>query len=219
MRSGVVIHHNGPPANCVGQPHARCGRFWQAVKNYHGQKFGSKWKPYSLYSFGMCPHGILFNGRGWNLSQAANGSDQVGGNDGSDAHWYTVLAFLGGDEQPTPEMVAGLGRLIQEGRDTGRCGNRVLPHNRFKVKACPGPELTQQAYAWDNKPITATPPPIQEDEDMHAGDIIASYIEAYGNPTKQQGTDIRTWIHAIYAKPAGERDGGVAYIRALLGLH
>lgn len=62
--------------------------------------------------------------------------------------------------------------------------------------------------------------PQQEDyDDMHAGEIIASYIEAYGNPTKQQGKDMRAWIHAVYAKPTkAERDGGVAYVRQQLGL-
>lgn len=220
-RRGFVIHHNGPPANCVGRAHTRCQQFWDAVCRYHGEKFGAKWAPTSLYSFGMCPHGVRFEGRGWTQSQAANGRDVVGADDGGDAYWYTVLAFLGGDEKPTGEMVAGLADLIGEGRDSGRCGQRVLPHNRFKIKACPGPELTDQAYAWDNAPLNRlTPTPLPEEDDMHGTDIIASYIEAKYDITEPQiGKDIRSWNHAIYAKPTRqERDGGVAYIRALLGL-
>lgn len=221
MKRGFSVHHNGPPANCVGQGHSRCESFWRAVRRYHGQTFGAKWEPYSLYSFGMCPHGIRFVGNGWDRRQAANGRDVVGANDGTDAEWFTVLAFLGGDEKPTLQMIAGLRSLVQEGRDTRRCGQRVLPHNRFKPKACPGPELTDLAYAWDNRALTAAKPtPLPEEDDMYGTDIIASYIEAGHDITKPEtGLAIRTWNHVIYAKPTRpERDGGVAYIRALLGL-
>lgn len=221
MRYGVVLHHNGPPANCLGRAHSRCDEFWRAVCRYHGEKFGAKWAPTSLYSFGMCPHGRRYQGRGWNQSQAANGRDVVGGNDGSDANWYTVLAFIGGTEKPTGDMLAGLADLIAEGRNSGRCGRRVLPHNRFKSKACPGPELTDQAYTWDNaslKPLAPTPLP--EEDDMHGTDIIASYIEAGHDITKPEvGVAIRAWNHAIYAKPTkAERDNGILYIRDALGL-
>lgn len=223
MKQGFVIHFNGPAANCVGQGHARCERFWAAVKRYHGEKFGSKWAATSLYSFGVCPHGTRFTGCGWDRNQAANGSDVVGEFDGRDSEWFTVLVFLGEGEKPTNAMVVGTQALIQQGRDLGKCGLRVLPHNAFKRKTCPGPEFTQYAKDWDNRRFgTTTPEPtpaIEEDDDMHAGEVIASYIEAYGTPTKDQGRDMRAWIHDIYSKPTkAERDGGVLYLRAALGL-
>lgn len=69
-----------------------------------------------------------------------------------------------------------------------------------------------------------TPTP-QEDDTMHGTEVIAAYGEAgYLNATlhpdklAQHWRDIRTWTHAVYAKPVSERDGAVAYIRALLGL-
>lgn len=221
-RKGFVIHHNGPAANCVGQSHARCLRFWAVVCKYHARKFGSKWSD-SVYSFGICPHGVRFTGRGWNRSQAANGSDQVGQDDGTDAQWYTVMVFLGADEQPTPAMIDATRDLIAEGRSSGRCGTRVLPHNAFKRKACPGAEFTALARQWDNAPLTPTP--TLEDNDMWAGEIIASYGEAGyfderlgAEKIRQHWRDVRAWIHVVYGKAVHERDGAVASIRKQLGL-
>lgn len=163
MRLGFTVHHNGPPAKCVGQAHSRCIAFWNAVKRFHMESNG--WSDIA-YSFGVCPHGVRFEGRGWFKNQFANGADVVGPNDGKDSEWYTVLVFLGGDEKPTAEMVEGVKNLIIDGRSTGRCGQRVLPHNAFKPKACPGPEFTALAAVWDNNPTLGAGQ--QKDEFMAA---------------------------------------------------
>lgn len=149
MKKGVVIHWNGPAARCVGQSHSRCESFWGAVKRYHGQKFGAKWAATSLYSHGVCPHGVVFTGVGWDRNQAANGRDVVGENDGTDSEWFTVFAFLGEGEKPTKQMITGVRNLIKQGRDERRCGDRVLPHKNFKFKTCPGPEFTVLSRQWD----------------------------------------------------------------------
>jgi hypothetical protein len=175
MRSGFVIHHNGPPANCLGRPHSRCISFWNAVRSYHMD--GKGWSDIA-YSFGVCPHGTRFTGRGWDRAQFANGSDVVGADDGGDSHWFTVLVFLGwsevdgqpADEEPTPEMIEGVRNLIAEGRTSKRCDRRVLPHNAFKIKRCPGATFTALAAEWDNAPLVdapaPTPPPIEDVDDM-----------------------------------------------------
>lgn len=155
MKRGFVIHHNGPEANCIGQPHDRCERFWNAVKSYHMNTRG--WSDIA-YSFGVCPHGIRFTGRGWYKNQFANGADVVGADDGADSYWYTVIVFIGTGEAPTDAMVNGVRALIAEGRQADHCDDRVLPHNAFKVKACPGPEFTAFAAAWDNNVLVAPTP-------------------------------------------------------------
>lgn len=162
MRRGFVNHWNGPPANCVGQPHARCERFWAAVKRFHGEKFGAKWAATSLYSFGVCPHGVVFTGCGWDGRQAANGRDVVGENDGTDSEWFTVFSFLGEGEKPTGPMITAVRKLIKQGRDAGRCGLRVLPHKNFKFKTCPGPEMTVLSRQWDNTAFKDATPEEQE---------------------------------------------------------
>lgn len=179
MRDGFVIHHNGPNTGLtVDDDHAACVAFWNGVKRYHVE--GKGWSDIA-YSFGECPHGIRFVGRGWDRAQFANGEDVVGAEDGSDAHWYTVLVFLGWnadasnpvDEQPSAQMVAGVRQLIAEGRDSGRCGLRVLPHNAFKVKRCPGEWFTEFAAAWDGKPFALpVPPPLAEEADELMAHVI-----------------------------------------------
>lgn len=181
MRRGFTIHHNGPPANCIGKPHARCIAFWGAVVAYHvsDPPKGQGWSGVA-YSFGVCPHGVRFTGQGWDRRQFANGADLVGDNDGRDSEWYTVLAFVGGgpgtgdpEEKPTPEMTAGVGALIEEGRRTVRCDSRVLPHNAFKNKPCPGPTFEALARRWDNQPIT-----IEEEDDMALFENVGDFEEA-----------------------------------------
>lgn len=147
MRRGFVIHHNGPPVYPDAVDHARCDRFWAAVKRYHTLTKG--W-PDIAYSFGVCRHGTVYTGRGWYLNQFANGSDVVGVDDGGDREWFTVLAFLGEGETPTVLCVESVRALIDRGRREGHCGRRVLPHNAFKPKACPGPEFTAYAGVWDD---------------------------------------------------------------------
>jgi len=194
MRKGFTLHHNGPPANCLGRPHDRCQQFWRAVRDYHTnpEPIGQGWSDIA-YSFGVCPHGIPFEGRGWTKRQFANGSDLVPPNDGDDSQWYTILAFVGGgpgtgyeNEPPTPAMIARIRALISEGRTSGRCGLAVKPHNDFKKKPCPGVELTAWAEEWDGKAFTQhiPMPVLEEDNDMRIIDCQGKpAIIVFGNRT------------------------------------
>jgi hypothetical protein len=171
MKLGFVVHWNGPLANVVGREHTRCVAYWRAVRAFH---MGTKGWSDIAYSFGVCPHGELFEGRGWYKNQFANGEDVVGPDDGIDRDWYTVLAFIGEDvaagirEHPTPEMTNRIHELVDQGRTAGFCGLRVLPHNAFKVKSCPGLELTAWAAYWDNRSMHLPEP---EEVDMQTHDI------------------------------------------------
>jgi hypothetical protein len=187
MRQGFVIHHNGPPANCLNRPHSRCIQYWNAVRSYHVDTRG--WSDIA-YSFGVCPHGTRFVGRGWDKPQFANGADVVGVDNGKDSEWYTVLVFLGWepnaegvpvDEEPTPQMVEGVRNLIAEGRAMKRCGRGVLPHNAFKIKRCPGAAFTELAAEWHNAPLTSptepAPVPRLKDPEMYV-------VTCAGKPTR-----------------------------------
>jgi len=171
MKRGFTIHWNGDPARCIGQPHNRCIRFWEAVKRYHMETRG--WSDIA-YSFGVCPHydrhhqGLaFFTGRGWDKNQFANGEDQVGANDGPDRDWYTILAFTGTGEGITPSMLHGIQDLITTGRSTVRCGLEITPHSLWKPKDCPGPILTPWAATYNRRSFGEPLQPIsQETDDM-----------------------------------------------------
>lgn len=186
MKQGFVIHHNGPDTNLAGKPHSACESYWLGVKRYHVVTKG--WSDIA-YSFGVCHHGRRFVGRGWDKNQFANGSDEVGVDDGKDSEWYTVLVFLGWnansdhpvDEEPSAEMVDGVRDLIAEGRDTQRCGTRVLPHNAFKQKHCPGTTFTSLAASWNHAPLDTG------DDLMGAAEDILEEIKAVRAELRDRG--------------------------------
>jgi len=162
---GVIGHPHG---------HARCEAYWRAVAVFHKGKWPSTVD--SAYSFGVCPHGVVFGlERGWSKRQYANGEDVVGPNDGPDSEWYTILGFFGVGEVPPGAMTQAARELIHQGRIRGWAGLAVLPHNAFKRKGCPGPEWTALAAEWNGRsfvppdpdPVPATPAPIpREDRPM-----------------------------------------------------
>lgn len=93
-------------------------------------------------------------------------------------------------------------------------------------KTCPGVVRKQQFHDLI-VPALRHAPPVKPEEttDMIGTEIIAAYGEAgyllatlHPDQLAQHWRDIRAWTHAIYAKPEPERAGGVAYVRALLGL-
>lgn len=133
----------------------------RALQRFHQDSL--RWSD-GAYSWYLGQSGTLFECRGIEWDQFANGDDVVGVNDGTDRQWYTVMAMLGWDpktgseEQPTDAMLDALIGLVAMIRDLG-AGDRVLPHNSFKVKRCPGKALTQAASTLDRKPINAKPIP------------------------------------------------------------
>lgn len=168
-RHGLVIHHNGPavPAMAtLGDVDAEC-RFLRAVEAYHSSK--AKRAKIAWYSFAIGNSGNIYDLCGF-MAQYANGKDQVGDDDGPDIRWFTCIWIGGGRQRPSPAATASFRRLVQYLRDEG-AGNRVLPHNRFRIKACPGPELEALATELDGKPVypPSVPTPLApavEDHDM-----------------------------------------------------
>jgi hypothetical protein len=188
MRTGFVVHHDQAdhPVYSPDASHGRCEAFWRGVTNYHAQKWPGSAGP-TLYSFGVCRHGDVFTGRGWTTPQAAGGADQIPDDlQYRDIHWYSVLCFLGGDEQPTAEMLTGLAWLVTQGRDSGRCGLAVIPHNRFRLKPCPGPELTEWCEWADGNPDLGDDDMTPEDrrllQDIHFAWVGARRLSGADGP-------------------------------------
>ncbi|NND36542.1 MAG: N-acetylmuramoyl-L-alanine amidase [Gammaproteobacteria bacterium] len=159
-RSGLVVHHNGPYMRLdTSLPHAQQvaaeTRKARALQRFHQDSLG--WSD-GAYSYYLGQSGTLFDCRGLEWDQFANGDDVVGDDDGPDRKWYSVMAMIGwnpktGDEeQPTDAMLEALVELVAFLRSEG-AGDRVLPHNNFKVKRCPGKVLTAAAARLDGTAI------------------------------------------------------------------
>ena len=155
-RKGVVLHWNGPPLklDLSGSRAALARRetaVVKAIQRFH--QGGHNWSD-SAYSFMVGQSGTIFEVRGDEWDQFANGADSVGPNDGADRDFYTIMVMIGEGEKPTAAAKDSVKAVVAHLRGLG-AGDRVLPHNAFKRKTCPGVELTLLAGRLDRTPIAA----------------------------------------------------------------
>ena len=202
QRFGLVVHHNGPPLGLdvgadPGALKAREMSLLRGIQRYHQITKG--WSDIA-YSFAVGQSGQIYTLRGEVLNQFANGSDQVGADDGTDKYWYTVLALLGGTEEPTEAMKDGIRTLVAHLRGIG-AGTRVLPHNAFKLKACPGPQLTvfaRELDEWIEETNSVTR--IEYEAVLARLDILErnfADLAAYEERDARQGRRFKAWLTRV----------------------
>jgi hypothetical protein len=129
-RQGLVIHYDGSDQNLAGKPHASCVDYWVRTRKFHTGS-NRQWVDIG-YSFGACPHGFVFEGRGENHAQAA----QPGGN----TTWYSVTLMSGPGEKPTLAQIEAVRELRAHLMSRG-LGGAVKGHRDFYSTSCPGNEL------------------------------------------------------------------------------
>lgn len=126
---GLVIHYNGPATNLT--TFSQCVTYWKNTRN--GHVGGNGWADIG-YSFGVSVDGHIFEGRGLNRYQAAQGTT-AGNRD-----WYSVSLMIGGSEQPTPAQIEAVKRLRAWLMGRGMAG-AVRGHRDFVPTSCPGTSL------------------------------------------------------------------------------
>lgn len=127
---GLVIHYDGSDQNLAGKDHAACVDYWRRTRKFHMGP-SRKWADIG-YSFGCCPHGYVFEGRGLDRVQAA----QPSGN----TTYYSVTLMSGPGEEPTPEQINAVRELRAWLMDKG-VGPLVKGHRDFYSTDCPGTVL------------------------------------------------------------------------------
>lgn len=123
---GLVIHYNGPATNL--KSHADCVAYWKGVRTQHVGSNG--WADIG-YSFGISVEGGIFEGRGLNRYQAAQGTSH------GNANYYSVSLMIGGNERPTQAQIEAVRRLRSWLMSRGVSGT-VLGHRDFVATSCPG---------------------------------------------------------------------------------
>lgn len=127
--AGLVLHYDG---SATGIPlshsrHTACIAYWVSTRQLH-MRTPRNWLDIG-YSFGVCPHNVRFEGRGWGREQAA----QPGGN----TVWTSCTLMLRPHEMPTPEQIEGVRNLrydlMRKGMKAG-----IRPHSSFISTDCPG---------------------------------------------------------------------------------
>lgn len=127
---GLVIHYDSVDQGLDRKPHSACIAYWKRTRDFHRGP-ARQWVDIG-YSFGACPHGQLFEGRGLNRAQAA----QPSGN----TTYYSVTLMSGPDEDPTPAQINAVRELRAWLMDKG-VGPLVKGHRDFYATSCPGDRL------------------------------------------------------------------------------
>lgn len=131
VRVGLAVHNDGgTPLGLAVKSHSACIAKWKWNRTFHMQN-PRNWADIG-YAWGMCQHGIAFEGRGFDRQQAA----QPGGN----TTHQSVYFFIGGNEGPTKEAIEGFKKLRAYLRSRG-VGSQIRPHSSFVSTSCPGDTL------------------------------------------------------------------------------
>ena len=131
---GVAVHYTGMNAD-EQSSHSNCAGRVRAIQRFHMDSNG--WFDIA-YNHVFCKHGVVFEGRGFGVRSAANGTAE--GND-----HYPAVCFLGDDTRTrddlTPSGRRALVELIRLYRRKYPGARQVRPHSAFSQTACPGDEL------------------------------------------------------------------------------
>ena len=134
---GVKVHYTGDTVDLrLADDHDRCAPLVREIQAFHMD--GRGWNDIG-YSFAVCPHGYVFEGRGLHHLPAANGP-------GLNSGHYAVLGLVGnkGLIEPSDAMLNGIRDAIDYVRAEGDAGNEIKGHRDGYSTDCPGPKL----YAW-----------------------------------------------------------------------
>lgn len=156
VRQGIAVHYDGGAAKgLAAKDHSACTANVKAIHNYHLNT--QKWAGIG-YAWLICPHGYVYEGRGFDRTQAA----QPGGN----SSHQSVQFMLGGDERPTPAMYEAWYQLRDHLYSRGVAKN-IRPHSSWIATTCPGTYLrariTDGTLAKEMKPAPAEKPWIWAD--------------------------------------------------------
>lgn len=134
---GVKVHYTGSTVNpTFAKDHDLCVLLVRNIQNDHMDSNG--WNDIG-YSFLVCTHGYVFEGRGLHHLPAANGA-------GLNAAHYAVCGLVGnkGLVDPSDAMLNGIRDAIEWLRNKGDAGQEIKGHRDGYSTDCPGPKL----YAW-----------------------------------------------------------------------
>lgn len=140
---GEVVHHGAGP---TPTSHAGCASTW---RGYQAMHLAGTRGPQSdiAYNHGICPHGYVFEGRGFANQGGANGTAP------SNRANFSVCVIGQGDEAYGAAVTDALEWVIHEARTKHNTGNRVRAHRDFFATSCPGTRLTSWVRLMDHATI------------------------------------------------------------------
>ena len=128
---GVTVHWFGSPNGF--SDHSRCDDQMRSVQAGHMSGEFSD----IAYNHCVCPHGVVFEGRGWTTQTGANGTTD------SNRNYAAACVMLGKDNPATmftTAVKAALKELINEWFERG-VARSVVRHGYWTGSECPGPYI------------------------------------------------------------------------------
>ena len=129
--------------------HSKCASIVRGIQNFHMD--GRGWVDIA-YNFIVCPHEFVFEGRGINVTSAANGVTEAN----LTSHAIMVLA---GEGNPFPDgEKIGFRRCVKYISERTPAPDECCGHRDHKATACPG----EERYQWIRRgmPLNDTPEPL-----------------------------------------------------------
>lgn len=179
---GVKVHYLG--TKYTYGAHDTCAAYVRKLQASHMD--GNGWSDIG-YSFVVCEHGYVYEGRGFTRRNSANGNTALNEKN------YAVCGLVGnsGSTQPTPEMLHGIRDIIDRLRSEGRAGTYLGGHRDGYATDCPGGPLYQWVKAGAPRPGVVTTPPANEGDDVALSDAdvqrIAHAVWEYMYPDPLNG--------------------------------
>jgi hypothetical protein len=187
-RRGVKIHYLGTAYS--DRPHAQCRAYVRQLQAGHMD--GNGWSDIG-YSFVVCTHGAVFEGRGLRRRNSANGGTSLNEQD------YAICALVGssGRAEPTVAQLHGLRDAIEYCRAEGPAGSWLGGHRDGYATTCPGDPL----YAWVR---AGAPRPRSDEEDDMTPEQATQLKELHRTLVPYKGWDY---------KATGDKSDALAYLR------
>lgn len=148
-RRGVKLHYLGTAYS--DRPHDKCAAYIRQLQAQHMD--GNGWSDIG-YSFLVCTHGYVYEGRGLRRRNSANGNTALNEQD------YAVCLLVGssGLTKPTDAQLDGARDAIDYCRKNGPAGTWLGGHRDGYATACPGDTVYAWVKAGAPRPKGATPP-------------------------------------------------------------
>lgn len=190
-------HWNGPKVTIGGKTtwdHAFCSSIVRNIQKYHMDFKG--WNDIA-YNFVVCPHGYVFEGRGINVWNGANGTN-VGNQTSHAVMWMsgTGNPFTDGEKQGFIDAVDYIAQ------NSSAPSGTAIGHRDHKSTECPGDDR----YSWiiGGMKFHSTAPQ-EDDMQFHSHEARVAFVEraydrvvgrskAKGNLTQEE---IDTWVWYI----------------------
>lgn len=182
-RRGTKLHYLGGPYS--DRAHGLCDDYVRTVQNLHMDDRG--WSDIG-YSFVVCTHGWIYEGRGLDRRNSANGNTTLNNQD------YAILLLVGssGLVKPTNAQLVGALHAIDYVRREGPAGSWLGGHRDGYATACPGNYI----YAWIQ---AGAPSPEEEDMALTDDDaLVVWHWDHVKAPT--ENPDNPNWAPASYLR-------------------